>query len=160
MLSPPSLQGTLMVPENLGGLTWSGYAFDPQHKLLVSNTSNLVAYVNLVSRARYDAPGSHSDDGDYGDQTGAPYGSYRRFLQSPSDLPCGPPPWGTLTAVDMTEGVIRWQIPLGSMQAFGGGHPHQIPPGSISLGGPIITAGGVVFVAGTSDSFIRGFRGA
>jgi len=157
IFTPPSLQGTLMVPGNLGGMTWSGYAFDPQHKLLVTNTNNLVAVAKLISRASYDAPGSHSEDGDYGDQIGAPYGLYRRFLQSPSDLPCGSPPWGTLTAVDMTEGVIRWQIPLGSMQEFGGTHAQQIPAGSISLGGPIITAGGVVFVAGTTDSFIRGF---
>jgi quinoprotein glucose dehydrogenase len=57
----------------------------------------------------------------------------------------------------MTEGKIRWQVPLGSMQDFGGHHPQQIPPGSISLGGPIVTAGGVVFIAGTTDSYIRGF---
>ena len=157
VFTPPSLQGTLMVPGNLGGMTWSGYAFDPQHKLLVTNTNNLVAVAKLISRTKYDAPASHADDGEYGDQTGAPYGLYRRFLQSPSDLPCTPLPWGTLTAVDMTEGVIRWQIPIGSMQDFGGAHAQQVPAGSISLGGPIITAGGVVFVAGTTDSFVRGF---
>jgi quinoprotein glucose dehydrogenase len=157
VFTPPSLQGTLMVPGNLGGMTWSGYAFDPQHNLLVTNTNNLVAIAKLIQRTSYDAPGSHSEDGDYGDQTGAPYGLYRRFLQSPSDLPCSPPPWGMLTAVDMTAGVIRWQIPLGSMQDFGGAHPQQIPAGSISLGGPIVTASGIVFVAGTTDSFIRGF---
>jgi len=157
IFTPPSLQGTLMVPGHLGGMTWSGYAFDPQHNLLVTNTNNFVAWAKLIPRSRYDLPGSHSQDGEYGDQTGTPYGIYRRFLQSPSDLPCGAPPWGTLSAVDMIKGEIRWQIPLGSMQDFGGAHAQQIPPGSISLGGPIITAAGVVFVAGTTDSFIRGF---
>jgi quinoprotein glucose dehydrogenase len=157
IFTPPSLQGTLVVPGNLGGMTWSGYAFDPQHNLLVTNTNNLVARVKLVPRSTYDQPGFRSEDGDYGDQTGAPYGLYRRFLQSPSDLPCGPPPWGTLSAVDMIKGEIRWQIPLGSMQDFGGAHAQPIPAGSISLGGPIITAAGVVFVAGTTDSYIRGF---
>ena len=157
IFTPPSLQGTLMVPGNLGGMTWSGYAFDPQHGLLVINTNNLVAGAKLMPRAKFDEPGSHSEDGDYGDQTGAPYGLYRRFLQSPSDLPCSAPPWGMLIALDMTEGTIRWQIPLGSMQGFGGAHAQQIPAGSISLGGPIITASGVVFIAGTTDSFIRGF---
>jgi len=157
IFTPPGLQGTLMVPGHLGGMTWSGYAFDPQHNLLVTNTNNFVAWAKLIPRSRYDLPGSHSQDGEYGDQTGTPYGIYRRFLQSPSDLPCGAPPWGTLSAVDMIKGEIRWQIPLGSMQDFGGAHAQQIPPGSISLGGPIITAAGVVFVAGTTDSFIRGF---
>ena len=118
-----------MVPGNLGGMTWSGYAFDPQHSLLVINTNNLVAVAKLIPRAKYDEPGSRSADGDYGDQIGAPYALYRRFLQSPSDLPCSAPPWGTLAAVDMTKGEIRWQIPLGSMQEFGGPHTQQIPAG-------------------------------
>jgi quinoprotein glucose dehydrogenase len=157
IFTPPSLQGTLMVPGNLGGMTWSGYAFDPQHNLLVTNTNNLVAIARLIPRAKYDERGSRTEDGDYGDQIGAPFGLYRRFIQSPSDLPCSPPPWGLLTAVDLVEGKIRWQVPLGSMQDFGGPHAQQIPPGSISLGGPIITAGGVVFIAGATDSFLRGF---
>jgi quinoprotein glucose dehydrogenase len=157
IFTPPSLQGTLMVPGNLGGMTWSGYAFDPQHNLLVTNTNNLVAIARLIPRAKYDERGSRTEDGDYGDQIGAPFGLYRRFIQSPSDLPCSPPPWGLLTAVDLVEGKIRWQVPLGSMQDFGGPHAQQIPPGSISLGGPIITAGGVVFIAGATDLFLRGF---
>jgi quinoprotein glucose dehydrogenase len=81
----------------------------------------------------------------------------RRFLQSPSDLPCSAPPWGLLTAVDMNEGKIRWQVPLGSLQDFGGTHTQQIPPGAISLGGPIATAGDLVFIAGTPDGFLRAF---
>jgi quinoprotein glucose dehydrogenase len=157
IFTPPSLKGTLMVPGNIGGMTWSGYAFDPQHSLLVTNTNNIVAGARLIPRVKYEQSGSHDEDGDYGDQTGAPYGMFRRFLQSPSDLPCSPPPWGLLTAVDMNEGKIRWQVPLGSMQDFGGAHAQQIPPGSISLGGPIVTAGGIVFIAGTTDSFLRGF---
>jgi quinoprotein glucose dehydrogenase len=157
IFTPPSLKGTLMVPGNVGGMTWSGYAFDSQRGLLVTNTNNLATGARLIPRARYDQRGSHTEDGDYGDQVGAPFGLFRRFLQSPSDLPCSAPPWGLLTAVDMNEGKIRWQVPLGSMQDFGGAHAQQIPPGSISLGGPIITAGGLVFIAGTTDSYIRAF---
>ncbi|HKD51232.1 MAG TPA: pyrroloquinoline quinone-dependent dehydrogenase [Candidatus Acidoferrum sp.] len=155
--TPPSLEGTLMVPGNIGGMTWSGYAFDPQRGLLVTNVNNLVAIARLIPREKYNDRGSHAEDGDYGDQLGAAYGLYRRFIQSPSDLPCSPPPWGTLSAVDMNEGKIRWQVPLGSMQDFGGTHPQQIPPGSISLGGPILTAGGLVFIAGATDCFLRAF---
>jgi len=57
---------------------------------------------------------------------------------------------GLLTAVDMNEARFRWQVPLGSMQDSRA-HAQQIPPGSISLGGPIVTAGGIVFIAGTTD---------
>jgi len=153
IFTPPSLQGTLEVPGNLGGMTWSGYAFDPQQGLLIVNTNNLPSRVKLIPRAKVKF---NNDDGDYGPQTGSPYGMIRRFLQSPSDLPCIAPPWGTLAAVDMTEGKIRWQVPLGSMQNFGGPHD-PIPPGSINLGGPIVTAGGLVFIAGTTDPYIRAF---
>jgi quinoprotein glucose dehydrogenase len=156
IFTPPSLQGTLAVPGNLGGMTWSGYAFDPQHNLLVVNTNDLIAKAKLIPRADFWRNELRTEDGDYAPQAGAPYGLFRRFLQSPSDLPCIAPPWGVLTAVDMTEGKIRWQIPLGSMQDFGGKQP-PLPPGSITLGGAIVTAGGLVFIAGTFDRFIRAF---
>jgi membrane-bound PQQ-dependent dehydrogenase (glucose/quinate/shikimate family) len=157
IFTPPSLQGTLMVPGNIGGMTWSGYAFDPKRSILVTNVNNIAAMARLIPREKYNDRSSRSEDGDYGDQLGAPYGLYRRFIQSPSDLPCSPPPWGTLTALDMNEGKIRWQVPLGSMGDFGSEHPQQIPPGSISLGGPIVTAGGLVFIAGTTDCNLRAF---
>jgi quinoprotein glucose dehydrogenase len=154
IFTPPSIQGTLAVPGNLGGMTWSGYAFDPQRGLLVVNTNNLAARVRLIPR---DKVQSDHEDGDYGPQRGSPYGMLRGFLQSPSDLPCSATPWGTLAAVEMTDGKIRWQVPLGTMQDFGGAHASPVPPGSISLGGPIATAGGLIFIAGTTDSAIRAF---
>jgi membrane-bound PQQ-dependent dehydrogenase (glucose/quinate/shikimate family) len=157
IFTPPSLQGTLMVPGNIGGMTWSGYAFDPKRSILVTNVNNLVAVARLIPREKYNDRASRTEDGDYGDQLGAPYGLYRRFVQSPSDFPCSPPPWGMLTAVDLAQGKIAWRVPLGSMQDFGGSHPQQIPAGSISLGGPIVTAGGVVFIAGATDCFLRAF---
>jgi quinoprotein glucose dehydrogenase len=154
IFTPPSVQGTLAVPGNLGGMNWSGYAFDPIRNLLVVNTNNFIARVRLIPR---DKVSSNNEDGDYGAQRGTPYGMLRRFLQSPSDLPCGAPPWGTLTAIDMVEGTIRWRIPFGSMKDFGGAHG-SVPPGSISLGGPITTEGALVFIAGTTDAHIRAFN--
>ncbi|PYQ69033.1 MAG: hypothetical protein DMG04_29745 [Acidobacteria bacterium] len=82
---------------------------------------------------------------------------FRRFLQAPSGLPCGMPPWGSLVALDLTAKRIRWQVPLGSMQRFGADHAGSIPPGSVGLGGPIVTAGGLVFIAGAVDSYLRAF---
>jgi len=156
IFTPPNLQGTLAVPGNIGGMTWSGYAFDPQNSLLFVNTNNLVTKSKLIPRADYSRRESRTEDGEYSPQTGTPYGMFRRFLQSPSDMPCTTPPWGVLSAVDMIEGKIRWQVPLGSMQDFGGKQPPS-PPGSINLGGPIVTAGGLVFIAGTFDPYLRAF---
>jgi len=151
--TPPSVQGTLSIPGHLGGMTWSGYAFDPAQNLLFVNTNNLPARVRLIP---HDKVASDKEDGSYGGQRGTPYGMLRRFIQSSSDLPCVAPPWGSLTAVDMAAGTIRWQIPLGTMENFGGIHK-GIAPGSIALGGPIVTAGGLVFIAGTTDPHIRAF---
>jgi quinoprotein glucose dehydrogenase len=156
IFTPPSLQGTLVVPGNIGGMTWSGYAFDPRRNLLVVPTNNIATVARLIPHDKLDEARQSGEDGDYAQQTGAPYGMYRRFLQASSDLPCNPPPWGMLSAVDLNEGKIRWQVPLGSMQNFGGGH-QDVPPGSIGFGGPIVTAGGLAFIAGTFDPFIRAF---
>ncbi|HEY3855071.1 MAG TPA: pyrroloquinoline quinone-dependent dehydrogenase [Verrucomicrobiae bacterium] len=157
IFTPPSLGGTLVIPGNVGGMNWSGSAFDPQRNLLLVNVNNIAAKVTLVPRAEYENSARHpTEDGAYTEQTGAPYGLFRNFLQEPSHLPCSPPPWGMLTSVDLANGTIRWQVPLGSMQDFGGAHS-GVPTGAISLGGPIVTAGGLVFIAGTVDSFIRAF---
>ncbi len=153
IFTPPSLQGTLDMPGYLGGMTWSGYAFDPASKLLVVSVNNMPARVRLIPREKVK---SDTDDGDLARQAGAPYAMVRRFLQSPSDLPCNPPPWGTLAGVDREKGTIRWQVPLGSMENFGGAHG-AIPDGSINLGGPIVTAAGLVFIAGTTDPHLRAF---
>lgn len=153
IFTPPSIQGTLAMPGHLGGMTWSGYAFDPASNLLVVNVNNLPARMRLIPR---DKVKEDTEDGNYAQQAGTPYGMLRRFLQSPSDLPCNPPPWGMLVAVDLEKGTIRWQVPLGSMENFGGIHG-RIPNGSINLGGPIVTASGLVFIAGTTDPHIHGF---
>jgi quinoprotein glucose dehydrogenase len=156
IFTPPSLRGSLVVPGNVGGLNWSGYAYDRQRKLLVANVNSLPAKVRLVPRAEFVDRSQRSEPGEYTEQDGCPYGLFRNFLQADSNLPCCPPPWGMLTAVDLAEGKIRWQIPLGNMGTLAK-KLVNLPPGSISLGGPIITAGGLIFIAGTLDAFIRAF---
>jgi quinoprotein glucose dehydrogenase len=151
IFTPPSLKGTLAIPGNVGGMTWSGYAFDPEQNLLIVNTNNFPAKVKLIPRDEFQEA-RKGEHGEYTAQTGTPYGMFRRPFLSPSaHLPCVPPPWGMLTAVDMTAGTIRWQVPLGSFFDTG------LPGGSLSLGGPIVTASGLVFIAGTLDPFLRAF---
>jgi quinoprotein glucose dehydrogenase len=154
IFTPPALENTLAIPGNVGGMNWSGYAFDPVRNLLVVNTNNLPFKVRLIPRDRLADERSHPEDGEYGRQQGSPYAMFRTLLLSPSKrLPCVPPPWGLITALDMIEGKIRWQVPLGSFNPASA----AVPPGTLSLGGPIVTAGGLVFIAGTLDPFIRAF---
>ena len=79
----------------------------------------------------------------------------RDAMKAPSGLPCLPPPWGELIAVDLAAGKIAWRRPLGSMsELFPGIAPDT---GSLLLGGPIVTASGLVFIGGTFDKRFRAF---
>ena len=151
IFTPPSVGGSLAIPGTIGGMTWSGGAFDPQRGLLVTNTNNFPTKVRVIPRADFDVARMQGESGEYTAQAGAPYGMFRRPLLSPKyHLPCVPPPWGMLTAIDIGTGKIRWQVPLGTFH-------EGLPAGSITLGGPIVTAGGLIFIAGTIDPFIRAF---
>jgi len=153
IFTPPSLKMSLAIPGNVGGMNWSGSAFDPERGLLVVNTNNFPTKVRLIPGDQFDQARRAGEHGEYTRQAGAPYGMFRTPLLSPKlHLPCGPPPWGTLTAVEVAAGKIRWQVPLGSFSSFPG-----IPAGTLSLGGPIVTASGLVFIAGTFDPYIRAF---
>ena len=151
IFTPPTVRGSLAIPGTIGGMTWSGAAFDPQRGLLITNTNNFPTKMRVIPRAEFDAARSKGEPGEYTAQAGAPYGMFRRPLLSPKyRLPCVPPPWGMLTALDISVGKIRWQVPLGSFH-------EGLPPGSITLGGPIVTSGSLIFIAGTIDPFIRAF---
>jgi quinoprotein glucose dehydrogenase len=162
IFTPPSLQGTLVIPGNVGGMAWGGAAYDPRHHLLLIPVNNLAAEVRLIPRADFDreneANGRDLSGGwEFARQNGTPYGMARRFLRAPGGWPCTPPPWGTLNAVDADTGAVRWSVPLGQIPKLG---PAPQPPaqyGSIALGGPIVTAGGLVFMAGTLDPALRAF---
>jgi quinoprotein glucose dehydrogenase len=88
--------------------------------------------------------------GEFARQSGAPFGMFRTPLLSPSGLPCNPPPWGTVAAVDLFTGKKMWDSPLGTWIT-------GLNTGTITLGGPIVTAGGLVFSAAAMDNYLRAF---
>ena len=112
--TPPSLEGTIMIPGNAGGSNWGSVAYDPGRQLLVANTMHLPFVVALIPRDEYEAVRDSGlyPDAEFAPQPGTPYGMRRKPLLSPLGLPCVKPPWGTLAAVDMVSGEIRWQVPL------------------------------------------------
>ncbi|HEV8131995.1 MAG TPA: pyrroloquinoline quinone-dependent dehydrogenase [Acidobacteriota bacterium] len=160
IFTPPSLEGTLLFPGNIGGMHWGGMSYDPKHGLIVTNTNRIATVVKLLPRAEYDKMRSSGANnrmkGEFGRQVGTPYAMYREFLLAPSGAPCNPPPWGALTAVDVTTGAIRWNVPLGAMPQLA-----QIPEsskwGSLNLGGSLVTGGDLVFAGAAMDTYLRAF---
>jgi quinoprotein glucose dehydrogenase len=155
IFTPPSLQGTLVFPSNVGGVNWGSAAYDPQRHLLFVDTNRLPIFVKLIPRAELDEARKKATDadrlhGEFARQTGAPYAMFRTPLLSPSGLPCNTPPWGTVAAVDLFEGKKVWDVPLGSFIS-------GTNTGTITLGGPMVTAGGIVFTAAAMDGFLRAF---
>ena len=83
-------------------------------------------------------------------QRGTPYAMHREWLVAPDGRPCNAPPWGALVAFDLNIGKLRWESALGVM---GEGWPE----GSISFGGPMVTASGLIFTAAALDPHLRAF---
>jgi quinoprotein glucose dehydrogenase len=156
IFTPPSLQGTLMYPGNAGGTNWGGLSVDPKRNLMVMNQSNLPFEVKLVPREQAAAERKSNPKPEYGAQRGTPYAMRRSMVMSPLGLPCSPPPWGTLAAVDISTGKIRWQVTLGTTRDLA---PLGIAMkwGTPNIGGPVTTAGGVTFIAATLDNYLRAF---
>jgi len=158
IFTPPSTQGTLVYPSNVGGVNWGSSAYDPSSHLLIMNTNRLPILVRMIPRDQLDAARKGASDldrlhGEFARQTGAPFAMFRTPLLSSSGLPCNAPPWGAVVAVDLYSGKKVWDVPLGTYI------PGQ-KTGTINLGGPIVTAGGLVFSAAGMDNKLHAFDSA
>ena len=153
IFQPPSTKESIMRPGNAGGSNWGGIAFDPQRQLAIANTMDLPFVVALIPRDQLERElkDPKYDDFEFARQRGTPYGMRRHSFVSGLNIPCVKPPWGTLTAVDMQHGTIKWRIPLGDTPFI---HMNLGMPG---LGGPIVTASGLVFIAASLDDRFRAF---
>ena len=152
IFTPPSLKGSLILPGNVGGMHWGGAAWDMDQGLLIVPTNNLAAVIRLIPADKFAGERKSNRTGvEMTRQKGAPFGMSRQLLRAPTGLPCTAPPWGTLAAIDAATGALRWQVPLGEM--FGAGSKL----GSINLGGPIVTAGGLVFIGASLDTNLKAF---
>jgi quinoprotein glucose dehydrogenase len=157
IFTPPSTEGTIVFPGYAGGINWGGLAFDPDRQLAVAFSINLAMEVALIPRddlhTVFDS--GEFDGQEFARQTGTPYGMRRDALLSPIDVPCITPPWGTLSAVDMRSGSIKWQVPLGTIQDVAPAIVPNFEFGVPGIGGAIITGSGLIFIGATIDNYLR-----
>jgi quinoprotein glucose dehydrogenase len=156
IFTPPSITGSVMMPGNIGGMQWGGVAWDRTHGLLIVPTNNLAGMARVIPREKFSEEKKANRLGiEMTAQKGAPYGMARQFLRAPSGVPCTPPPWGELTAVDLSTGAIKWRVPVGEMPFVPAAAAKA--GGSVIVGGPIVTAGGLIFMGATFDAFLKAY---
>jgi quinoprotein glucose dehydrogenase len=156
LFTPPAYSGTIQFPGNIGGVNWGSAAWDPVRNLLLADTNRVAAISKLIPREDMQAAFNHAKEtetawgGEFARQRGTPYGMHREWLVAPDGQPCNAPPWGALVAFDLNTGKLRWEAAVG-VQEMGW------PAGSVGFGGPIATAGGLVFTAAAKDPHLRAF---
>ncbi|MBP0482135.1 pyrroloquinoline quinone-dependent dehydrogenase [Sagittula salina] len=156
LFTPPNEHGgALIYPGTAGGMQWGGGAVNPETGVYYVNTSRVVQILELFPRAEYDQMqgGSGNEQGLY-PQEGAPYGfSLTNFVTPTLGIPCWKPPFGTLQAYDLNTGEKLWQTPFGAVQQWGFYMPESW--GSPNIGGPVVTASGLLFIGASMDDRVR-----
>jgi quinoprotein glucose dehydrogenase len=184
--TPVGLTPTLLYPGSLGGVNWGSAALNPTTAILYANVNSLPYETRLVPRVQ-ERPSLSSlpqetwdywrnffhanqpadtttvpretaplfmpaDSGGFelSAQLGTPYRIYRAPLVDRTGLPCAPRPWGALVALDLDTGMKLWTTPLGTLV------PGE-STGAVTVGGPIVTAGGLVFSGGGGEPTLYAF---
>ena len=173
IFTPPSLKGSLVYPGNFGVIDWGGIAVDPVRQIAFANPSYFAFYSRLVPRdqngtqpagaqADHQSPASGSDLKKAQDEAGAnpnygaPYAVDMGPLVSPLGLPCQAPPWGYVAGIDLKTMKVVYKIKNGTVRDVA---PVPLPfkMGVPSLGGPIVTGGGLAFLTSTLDYYVRAY---
>lgn len=166
--TPPGLgRKNIVLPGYGGGQNWGMTSYDLDRSLLITASNHMPNRVRIVTRAEADAVGakpmgrgSNPDIGGLAPQGSTPFAAEVAPFLSPLFSPCNQPPYGTLTAIDLKSGKVVWHRPVGSARAAGPmGMRSHIPldMGMPLFGGPMVTRGGLVFMAATKDETFRAF---
>jgi GNAT superfamily N-acetyltransferase len=160
--TPPSTQGTLVYPGNFGVFNWGSIAVDPQRQIAFTTPTYLAFVSRLVPRAddkTLYVQGANRPQGSLpalNENFGAPFAVQLHAFISVLGVPCQAPPWGYVAAADLTTGKILWMHRNGTVRGLS---PVPLPfrMGVPNLGGPVVTAGGVAFLSGTLDYYLRAY---
>ncbi|EHL9594205.1 pyrroloquinoline quinone-dependent dehydrogenase [Salmonella enterica subsp. enterica serovar Newport] len=167
IFTPPSEQGTLVFPGNLGMFEWGGISVDPDRQVAIANPMALPFVSKLIPRGPgnpmeppKDAKGTGTEAG-IQPQYGVPFGVTLNPFLSPFGLPCKQPAWGYISALDLKTNEIVWKKRIGTPRdsmPFPMPVPVPFNMGMPMLGGPISTAGNVLFIAATADNYLRAYN--
>lgn len=157
--TPPATRRTIDYPGNAGVFNWGGIAVDPVRQVMIATPVHLAFTYQLI--ARHDPTTNYVSAGQkehWNENYGGRYAIMIGPFMSPIGLPCQQPPWGAIAGVDLRTGKVAWMHRNGTvrdqMPTF---LPIPFPMGVASLGGPLITAGGVAFYSGTLDNYLRAY---
>jgi quinoprotein glucose dehydrogenase len=155
--TPPSLQGSIIYPGNFGTFNWGGVAVDPERQLIFAMPVYLAFTSILIPRKNADERLVTLDrDAPFNENFGARYAAKMGPFLSPIGKPCQAPPWGFVAGVDLTTGNIAYKRVNGTIRDLTR-IPLPFKMGVPGIGGPIITRGGVAFLSGTLDNFVRAY---
>jgi quinoprotein glucose dehydrogenase len=153
--TPPSLRGSVSWPATVGGVEWGGGAVDPTTGTYVVNADQVPQIYTLIPRA--DAEKIYGDklrgaDG-YSAQQGSAYGFKLENFLNMWGMPCWAPPYGQMSSYDLNTGKLLWRKPFGQVQKWGFYMPESW--GSVTIGAPVITKSGLIFIGASMDSRVR-----
>ncbi|SDA95394.1 quinate dehydrogenase (quinone) [Pseudomonas sp. NFACC15-1] len=170
LFTAPGTDKSLSFPGSLGGMNWGGISTDPVHGFIFVNDMRLGLWIQMIG-APAEAPKARPTGASAGEALntgmgavplkGTPYAVNKNRFLSVAGIPCQAPPFGTLTAIDMKTRKVAWQVPVGTVEDTGplGIRMHlPIKVGLPTLGGTLSTQGGLVFIAGTQDFYLRAFN--
>jgi quinate dehydrogenase (quinone) len=166
LFTAPDTDISLSFPGSLGGMNWGGLSTDPNNHYIFANDMRLGLWVQMIpQKTDANAPASNGGESVNAGMgavplKGTPYGVNKNRFMSPLGIPCQKPPFGTLSAIDLKTQKVVWQVPAGTVQdtgPFGIKMRAPMPVGMPTLGGTLATQGGLVFIAGTQDYYLRAF---
>jgi quinoprotein glucose dehydrogenase len=156
MFTPPSLQGSLQYPGVAGGINWGSAAWDPGRNLLVVNHTQTAMVQRLIPRHEVVATMGRPPYDILFPQDGTPYALLQSVFISSWGIPCTKPPWSELVAIDLASGEVAWRVPFGSTRGLAP-WPFWFDWGVPSMGGPLVTASGLVFIGAAMDGYFRAY---
>jgi len=154
--TPPSLRGSLQYPGVAGGVNWGSAAWDPARDLLVLVQARTAMVQRLIPREEVATTPADPPFAILFPQLGAPYGLLQSVFVSSWGVPCTKPPWGELVSLDLARGEVAWRVPFGTTRGLAP-WPFWLAWGLPGMGGPLVTASGLVFIGAAMDGYFRAF---